>query len=303
MSYDDESKPSLFVVPGPNSVNEKPNGLKELDKSEEKHNQNFWPKFEIFTFKETIQIRSILKDGEPWFIAGDICRALEIVNISGTCNLLDDDEKADIRLTDVSGKLNKTLIVNESGLYSLIINSRKREAKIFRKWITSEVLPSIRKTGSYSLSSTDSILNKFIEIQEVNNKKFFAVQETMQLGLNNLISRMDILERTVNNQFQHQNNTQAITTYQSQTATTAMLISKNITHATVSQFLKNSNKKLNYVRYSILGVSNALSKALYQYPNCCDGKNVRYFGSVKAFPVELLTMYFTANQNAAIAIV
>lgn len=108
-----------------------------------------------FNFNQ-VNVRTVTDEqGNPWFVAADVCKVLEIGNVSQAMTRLDDDEKADITTNDTSSngvtqKRNMTTI-NESGLYSLILTSRKPEAKSFKKWVTSEVLPSIRKTGSYSV--------------------------------------------------------------------------------------------------------------------------------------------------------
>ena len=108
----------------------------------------------VFTFNPSNQpVRVETIGGEPWFVAKDVCDALSIINITDTMNRLDDDEK----LTSVvsnSGQGRQMWLVNESGLYNLIFQSRKPEAKAFRKWVTSEVLPTIRKTGRYELRKT-----------------------------------------------------------------------------------------------------------------------------------------------------
>jgi len=92
-----------------------------------------------------------MKDGEPWFVAADVCRVLEIGNPSQALARLDDDEKSSIRSTDVtpSGGNPNISIVNEPGLYALVLGSRKQEAKAFKRWITHEVIPTIRKHGAY----------------------------------------------------------------------------------------------------------------------------------------------------------
>lgn len=90
------------------------------------------------------------RNGEPWFVAADVCRVLELTNSRMACEGLDDDEKG-VSTTDTLGGPQKMTIISESGLYSLIFKSRKPEAKTFRKWVTSEVLPTIRKTGGYGL--------------------------------------------------------------------------------------------------------------------------------------------------------
>lgn len=87
-------------------------------------------------------------EGEPWFVAADVCRALGLGNSSKAVMPLDDDEKG-ITICNTPGGEQKMVIVSEPGLYSLIVRSRKPEAKAFKRWITHEVIPSIRKTGGY----------------------------------------------------------------------------------------------------------------------------------------------------------
>lgn len=100
-----------------------------------------------FMFGE-LTMRVMDRDGEPWFVAVDVCRALDIVNVSGASERLDDDEKG-IVLTDTLGGYQKLLIVSEPGLFKLILRSDKPNAKQFTRWITHEVLPQIRRTGRY----------------------------------------------------------------------------------------------------------------------------------------------------------
>jgi prophage antirepressor-like protein len=94
------------------------------------------------------QLRSILRNNEPWFIAKDVCDAIGIKNPADAVRSLDPDEKG-IASTDTLRGIQEALIVNESGMYALIFKSRKKEAQQFRKWITNEVLPSIRQRGMY----------------------------------------------------------------------------------------------------------------------------------------------------------
>lgn len=102
----------------------------------------------IFVF-ENIQIRVFEIDGEPMFLAMDIAKALDYAHTERMTTRLDSDE---IQTHQISGFGNRGVtLINESGLYSAILGSTKPEAKIFKKWVTKEVLPSIRKTGSYSL--------------------------------------------------------------------------------------------------------------------------------------------------------
>lgn len=105
-----------------------------------------------FTFNPTNQpIRVEIRDNAPWFVAKDVCNALTINNHNDAISRLDDDEKGVATIDTLGGKQSMS-IINESGLYNLIFQSRKPEAKAFRKWVTSEVLPSIRRTGRYALA-------------------------------------------------------------------------------------------------------------------------------------------------------
>lgn len=88
--------------------------------------------------------------GEPWFVAKDVCDILEISNPSDALKRLDDDERSRFNL----GRQGETNIVNEAGLYALVLGSRKPEAREFKRWVTHEVLPSIRKHGAYMTEST-----------------------------------------------------------------------------------------------------------------------------------------------------
>lgn len=85
----------------------------------------------------------------PWWVASDVCKVLEQPNTSQVLERLDEDEKG-IQIVDTLGGQQNMLCINESGLYSLILTSRKPQARQFKKWITSEVIPSIRRTGGYS---------------------------------------------------------------------------------------------------------------------------------------------------------
>jgi len=105
---------------------------------------------EIFNNQEFGSVRAFLKDGEPWFVAKDVCEILDIKNTTDAVNRLDNEEKATSVIPTQFGD-KETNVINESGLYSLVFSSRKTEAKKFKRWVTNEVLPSIRKTGSYSV--------------------------------------------------------------------------------------------------------------------------------------------------------
>jgi hypothetical protein len=95
-------------------------------------------------------LRALNINGEPWFIAADVCETLAFAHPSSSLRRLDDDEKG-VHTTHTLGGPQEMTIINEAGLYSLILASRKPEAKRLKKWVTSEVLPAIRKTGTYTL--------------------------------------------------------------------------------------------------------------------------------------------------------
>ena len=112
------------------------------------------------------KIRVIMRCSDPWFVAKDACDCLEIADVSQACKNLDDDEKQvvarspelSLLFTESSNAPTMTLI-SESGLYALVMRSNKPKAKVFRKWVTSEVLPSIRKTGGYGIRTVDDMIN------------------------------------------------------------------------------------------------------------------------------------------------
>ncbi len=110
---------------------------------------------QIFEHETFGQIRVIDRDGEPWFVAADVCKSLEIADTWNALQRLDDDEK-DTGSISTPGGPQEMSIINEPGLYTLVLGSRKPEAKAFKRWITHEVLPAIRQTGSYSLLTVDT---------------------------------------------------------------------------------------------------------------------------------------------------
>ena len=101
-----------------------------------------------FSFEHRRSVRVFDLDGEGWFVLNDVCAALAITNQRNAAARLDDDEKG-VRIVDTLGGRQQVTIVSEAGLYSLILASRKPDAKRFKRWVTHEVLPSIRRTGSY----------------------------------------------------------------------------------------------------------------------------------------------------------
>ena len=104
---------------------------------------------QVFQNDQFGEIRTVVRDGEPWFVAADVCRALELDQVTNAVRKLDDDEKALISIKGISRGNDVANCVNEPGLYTLVLGSRKPEARAFRRWVTHDVLPAIRKTGAY----------------------------------------------------------------------------------------------------------------------------------------------------------
>ena len=113
----------------------------------------------VFENDQFGSVRTIVRDGEPWFVAADVCRALDIQNTTDAMSRLDEDEKGVDSIYTLGGAQD-LLIVNEPGLYSLVLGSRKPEAKAFKRWITHEVIPDIRKHGGYL---TPAMINELLD--------------------------------------------------------------------------------------------------------------------------------------------
>ena len=107
----------------------------------------------IFNYNSS-EVRTIQTDGEPWFVLRDVCNVLGISHVKDTADRLDQDEVGQTEVIDSLGRKQTATIINESGLYNVILRSDKPEAKPFRKWVTSEVLPTIRRHGLYATPDT-----------------------------------------------------------------------------------------------------------------------------------------------------
>lgn len=101
------------------------------------------------------EVRTVLIEGEPWFVTKDVCAILGIVNVSDAVSRLDEDGVGSTEVIDSMGRKQTASAVNESSLYELVFQSRKAEAKDFRRWVTKDVLPAIRKTGTYGYAPLD----------------------------------------------------------------------------------------------------------------------------------------------------
>ena len=134
--------------------------------------------------------------GNPWFVAKDVCQILELANPRSSTALLDSDEK-DVHIMDTPSGEQKMTVVNESGLYSLIMRSRKPEAKAFKRWVTHEVLPSIRKSGGYIAAKADEtpemIMARAIKLADetINRQKLQLEEKDKKIAEANKQIEMD----------------------------------------------------------------------------------------------------------------
>ena len=113
---------------------------------------------QVFQNEEFGKVRVLEKDGQPWWVLKDVCAALGIRNHKMTAQRLDEDEVSLTDLIDSIGRKQKTAIISESGLYAAILRSDKSKARTFRRWLTSEVIPAIRKHGAYATAETLSAM-------------------------------------------------------------------------------------------------------------------------------------------------
>lgn len=142
---------------------------------------------QVFQNQEFGELRTVVRGGEPWFVAKDVCDILEIQNHKDAIKRLDDDEKSGVVLTDPHGRPQETNCVSESGLYSLVLGSRKPQAHAFKRWVTHDVIPSIRKHGAYmtpetiekALLNPDTIIQLATKLKE-EQAKSRALEATSQ---------------------------------------------------------------------------------------------------------------------------
>lgn len=135
----------------------------------------------VFHYKSS-EVRTVELNGEPWFVLKDVCAVLGISHITDTAKRMDEDEVGQTEVTDSMGRKQSTYVINESGLYNVILRSDKPEAKPFRKWVTSEVLPSIRKTGSYTMPKLSKEMQALFLLDDRTQKqeaRLTALENTM----------------------------------------------------------------------------------------------------------------------------
>ena len=127
---------------------------------------------QIFENERFGRVRTIEQNGEPWFIARDVCECLSIGKYRDAVSRLEEDERGSVEMDTPGGRQGMTAI-NEYGLYSLVLSSRKPEAKEFKRWITHDVIPAIRKTGGYIAHSKD------MTDEEIMAKALLVAQKTI----------------------------------------------------------------------------------------------------------------------------
>lgn len=155
---------------------------------------------QIFQNQDFGELRIEMKNGEPWFVAADVCRALDISNSRDAVNRLDADEKG-VVLTDTPGGMQNVTIINEPGLYSLVLGSRKPEAKAFKRWITHDVIPAIRKTGGYIAGeermSDDELLSQALIVAQRKLEQRTAELSAAHDALNEAHAELDAAQPKV----------------------------------------------------------------------------------------------------------
>lgn len=158
---------------------------------------------QVFKNSEFGEIRTININNAPWFVAADVCRALEVANPRDALTRLDADEKGVVS-TDTPGGKQDLNAVNEPGLYSLVLGSRKPEAKAFKRWVTHEVIPAIRQAGAYMtpetiekvLFSPDTIIHLAEQIKALQgeNRALLAESEMQQQIIDELKPKADYVD-------------------------------------------------------------------------------------------------------------
>lgn len=134
---------------------------------------------QVFKNMEFGMVRVLDINGEPWFVGKDVAEVLGYVKpLNALATHIDEDDSLKQGLTDSMGRIQETILINESGLYSLILSSKLPNAKAFKRWVTSEVLPSIRRTGTYKMpTGSDLLAAAVIEAQKVLAEKDKQIEE------------------------------------------------------------------------------------------------------------------------------
>lgn len=141
---------------------------------------------QIFTYQDK-PLRTVEKDGELWWVLKDVCGTLGLSNVGDTASRLDLDEVDQTDVVDGRGRIQKMLIVNEPGLYNVILRSDKPEAKDFKRWVTHEVLPSIRRTGAYAVA----------QVQPMTPAQLLAAQAQVLVDMERRMDQMQTQAATL----------------------------------------------------------------------------------------------------------
>lgn len=141
-----------------------------------------------FTNKEFGTVRTIVKDGEPWFVGKDVAEILGYAKARNAIARHVDDDKNDAPFQGVLGGTQTVTIINESGLYSLILGSKLPKARTFKRWVTSEVLPTIRKTGGY-VANDEMFINTYLPNADAQTRELFRLNLSTIRQLNNKIEQ------------------------------------------------------------------------------------------------------------------
>ncbi|NEO56919.1 MAG: hypothetical protein F6K54_29915 [Okeania sp. SIO3B5] len=159
----------------------------------------------IFDFQDS-KVRIVSINGEPWFVAKDLCNTLGLTNVSQTLSKLRDKQKSSIILNDGTEGNPTTAIVSEGGMYRLVLKSRKKKAEEFQEWVEEEVLPTIRKTGRYYVEQPEvsqkvptigEILQTMVTAYQHHEQRLLAVEEDSVVIKQQLAEQRETLESTV----------------------------------------------------------------------------------------------------------
>ena len=140
----------------------------------------------IFENEEFGKVRTVIKDGEPWLVGKDVAKILEYKDTAKAIRTHVDAEDKGVSILDTPGGQQKIMVINESGLYSLVLSSKMPKAKEFRRWITSEILPTIRKTGGY-VANEDMFIENYLPFLDEPYQNLFRLQ---MMAINQLNERI-----------------------------------------------------------------------------------------------------------------
>ena len=197
-------------------------------------------RMQVFNNDQFGSVRTVVKDGEPWFVAADVCKALEIGNPTDVMRRLDDDERTLVSIEGGSNTL-PVNVINEPGLYAVVLGSRKPEAKAFKRWITHEVIPIIRKTGGYVANDDLFVETYFGDADESMKSAFRATLERVR----RLNEEMKALNETVAVQSQQIAEMRPKVTYYDVILNSPDAITMSVIAKDYGKSAKWLNKKLN----------------------------------------------------------